>query len=652
MKARGRASNGIDRRVEPMPPGNSENPRQLGALAVMHAQQGRLDHAVQLLHRALDRGPDIAELHNNLGMTLYSLQRTDEAVACYQKALALRPRYALAHNNLGVALAALGRHDEAIACYQEAMAIQTGYVEALNNLGTSLHAVDRSVEAVKRFGEALALRPDFIEARINLGHALSALGRAEEAIPCYEAALKVQPGKAITHVNLAGALLDAGRHAEAAEHYETAIALRPDLAAAHAGLGGVLLEIGRIDEARHCYERASAFEPQHPSHLLGLTRSIRLTSEDPFLGRILDMGKSIDSLEGGDRIDAHFALGKALADIGEHQQSFAHLVAGNSLRRRVVSYDEAGVLRQLERNAEVFTAELVRCRQNVGVPSALPIFIVGMPRSGSTLVEQMLASHGQVLGAGEVPAFADALRASGLQTPARPFPDSVPDWTADQLRHAAEEYLRRLELARSSSVTSAGSTSSKRAPADQLPLSASRHGVERITDKMLANFRYVGLIHLMLPNARIIHTRRDPVDTCLSCFSIQFAKVPYSFDLGEMGRFYKAYADLMEHWRTVLPPGRILDVQYEDLVRDFETTARRILTHCGLGWDDACLRYYETQRPVRTSSVTQVREPIYQHAIGRWRPDADLLRPLMDGLGIDSDRAVRVDKTTQKILRS
>jgi hypothetical protein len=159
----------------------------------------------------------------------------------------------------------------------------------------------------------------------------------------------------------------------------------------------------------------------------------------------------------------------------------------------------------------------------------------------------------------------------------------------------------------------------------------------------------------MLPNACIIHTRRDPIDTCLSCFSIQFAKVPYSFDLGEIGRYYKAYIGLMEHWRTVLPPGRILDVQYEDLVRDFEETARRILTHCGLGWDDACLRYYETQRPVRTSSVTQVREPIYQHAVGRWRPDADLLRPLVDGLGIDGDqnaRVANVDKTTQKTLQS
>jgi hypothetical protein len=241
-----------------------------------------------------------------------------------------------------------------------------------------------------------------------------------------------------------------------------------------------------------------------------------------------------------------------------------------------------------------------------------------MPRSGSTLVEQILASHPQVFGAGETDAFHTGLSIVGLRTTERSSPDSVPEWTAEDLRRAADQYLRLLGR--------------------DLPLFEDRTNVKRITDKMLSNFQYVGLIHLQLPQARIIHTRRDPVDTCLSCFSIQFAALRYTCDLGELGRYYAAYTSLMDHWRAVLPAGRMLEVQYERVVDDFEVMARTIISHCGLEWDDACLRFYETQRPVRTSSVTQVRRPIYRNSVGRWRPDADALRPLLDGLSRDNDR--------------
>lgn len=594
------------------PPGRRSDARRLGALALSHAQQGRLELAVQLLRQAIAADPGIAELHNNLGMTLYSMNRAQDAIGAYRKALALRPDYPMALNNLGVALAALGSHEEAIAAYKKALASMPDYAEVLNNLGTSLHAVERSAEAVGYFRRALRYRPEFTEAKVNLGHALCALGRPADAVPYYQDVLGAQPEGATAHVDLAGALRESGRTVEALELYRKAVALAPDLAAAHAGLGLALLELGKADEARRSHRTAFRLEPQRAGHLLGLALSTKLTPEHPDLGSILELSGVVEQLDAADKIDAHFALAKAFSDIGEQQRSFEHQLAGNALKRTRITYDEAATLRQLQRIREVFTADRIRQLHNSGISSSLPVFIVGMPRSGSTLVEQTLASHSEVIGAGELDAFSQALAAAGLQTCQSAFPEPVLRLSANQLPRAAEGYLSRLVQ------TAAQSGRSRQ--------------VLCITDKMLSNFRFLGLIHVLLPQARIIHMRRDPIDTCLSCFSIQFARLPFTYDLGELGRFYVAYDSLMAHWRTVLPRGRVLEVQYEELVNDFEPVVRRILDYCGLEWQDSCLRFHETERPVRTASVTQVRQPLYRHAVGRWRPDPTWLRPLLGEL--------------------
>jgi hypothetical protein len=236
-------------------------------------------------------------------------------------------------------------------------------------------------------------------------------------------------------------------------------------------------------------------------------------------------------------------------------------------------------------------------------------------------VEQILASHPGVFGGGERVDFSAALRGMGADRPATPFPRSVLGFTSSDFRHLAEWYLGRMgdaaAAARSRDPSAFGVT------------------IDRITDKTLNNFFCIGLIHLTLPNARIIHTRRDPVDCCLSCFSRLFgSQLSFTYDLGELGRYYRAYQGLMEHWSKILPSGAILDVQYENVVEDLEGQARRLITHCGLEWHDACLAFHQTRRPVKTASVGQVREPIYRTSVKRWRPADDVLRPLLDGLGI------------------
>jgi hypothetical protein len=304
----------------------------------------------------------------------------------------------------------------------------------------------------------------------------------------------------------------------------------------------------------------------------------------------------------------HFGLAKAYDDIGERERGFAHLLRGNSAKRCQIEYDEAATLSAFDRIAEVFTPELLATRQNLGDPSPTPVFIVGMPRSGTTLVEQTLASHHAVFGAGERREMAmGVLRLRTERPGAAGFPEAVVTMTGEAFRRLGADYVAALRPLAPDAV--------------------------RITDKMPGNFAYLGLIRMVLPNARIIHLVRDPVDTSLSCFSKLFTDgMAYSYDLAELGRYHRTYQRLMAHWRSVLPGNALLEVEYEALVEDFEAQARRLVAHCGLEWDPACLEFYKTSRPVQTASMTQVRQPIYRSSVGRWRPDAALLQPLLEAL--------------------
>ena len=591
----------------------------LQLLGIIRAREGRLDEAIALLRKALLLEPNSAEAHNNLGMALHAAGQSTPAVAHYEQALAINPRYAVAHNNLGIARAALDRPEDAIVQYGRALVLDPRYVEALSNLGNALARLGRRNEAVEALQKALAIRPDFVEARTNLGIVLSALDRHQDAIVEFRHALSVQPKNPRLHLNIGNALHALNRHDEAITHYREALALDPGSALAASKLGLALEEIGRIEDARIAYEKAIALEPRRPSHYHSLTKIRKTASGDPHLARMEVLARGMRSLAAPDQIELHFALGKALADAGEDERAFGHFFEGNALKRRELRYDEATVLGRLDRTRKIFTPELMRSKHGTGDPSRLPIFIVGMPRSGSTLVEQILASHPAVLAGGEINDFREASRELGAQTGAEPFPENVPGMTAEQLRGLAENYLGRI-----TKIAAAGSSSRP----------------QRITDKLPANFRYAGLIHLALPNARIIHTCRDPIDTCLSCFSILFVTQPFTYDLGELGRYYRTYARLMDHWREMLPSSVLLDVKYEELVADFEAQARRIVTHCGLEWDDRCLAFYDARRPVRTASLVQVRQPVYQTSIGRWRPSDDVLRPLLHEIALAPSAAL------------
>jgi hypothetical protein len=309
------------------------------------------------------------------------------------------------------------------------------------------------------------------------------------------------------------------------------------------------------------------------------------------------------------RIEVHFALGKAFADAGQFEPSFRHLRLGNALKRVNIAYDEAGTLGIMKRLQDAFSGELLDRRHGFGDPSSTPVFVVGMPRSGTTLIEQILASHPKVFGAGERHEFhriAVARGGAGIASAALP----------EQLSLLADDGLRRLGAEYAAAIGALAPNAS------------------RVVDKMPGNFLHVGLIALALPNARIIHVSRDPVDTCVSCFATLFSgEQPYAYNLAELGRYYRAYDALMRHWRDVVPSGVMLEVRYEDIVDDLESQARAMIAHCGLEWDAACLEFHRTKRSVRTASKAQVRQPLYRSAVGRAKAYGPMLAPLLQALG-------------------
>jgi Flp pilus assembly protein TadD len=581
-------------------------------LGEMLRLSGRFKEAIAAGLRAIELEPNQPAALNNLGIAYFDTEDFEPAERCYRRALALDPGFAEAYSNLGNVLRTRKRLDEAVVAYNRAIELKPTYAEAYNNLGTTLRDQKKAAESEAVYLKALALKPEDPPTLNNLALALLALEREEEAEAAVGRALVLAPDDADAH-NLAGRiLLDNSKPEQAVASFLEAIAKKPDMVDAHNNLGNALKELGRVEEAMEAYYNARRIEPKATAVFINLVDAKAFKSaDDPDLLAMEELAKEMPSLSEDEQMQLHFSLSKAYGDLKRHGESFEHMLQGSALKRKQITYLERDTLWLFDRIREVFTPELMRSKAGSGDPSDVPLFILGMPRSGSTLVEQVLASHPRVFGAGELKDFdkvAKSVHGPGGAIIA--YPEFLASFDAEHLRRMGAHYVHRL-----------------RAYSADAP---------RITNKMPSSSFYVGLIHLCLPNARIIHTVRNPVDTCLSCFSKLFSgEQSFSYELGELGRYYRKYHELMEHWRRVLPPGVMLDVQYEEVVADFETQARRIVAHCGLEWNEACLAFHENKRPVKTASSLQVRRPIYQSSIGRWLPYKDQLEPLLRELPIE-----------------
>jgi tetratricopeptide (TPR) repeat protein len=575
-------------------------------LGILLQEAGKLEESLACLARVVTLTPDSPQAHNNLANTFRRLNRLDHAEAHYSRALALNPEYAEAHSNRAFLLTALGRHDEAADAARRAIALNPRLVDAYLNLAdveASRHRHHASLQALDALQSVAPHHPAGLVARAQ---ALRQLERNDEALRFAQQAVATAPQSAHAHHSLGQVLQALGRHDEALAAFEHAAALPGTVAEeALVARATLFLETGRKDEAMAAFDRALTAFPGSMKALAARAEAKTFKPGDPdieAMNAVLAQGdrRSVD-----DRLAAHFALGKAYLDVGDAPRAFRHLDTGNRQKRLTFAYDPAAALRWLQRIAETFTPALIERFAAAGAPSELPVFIVGMPRSGSTLVEQILASHPQVYGAGELSTLRLIVESSGA------FPDFMQPVSREDLARMGRTYLERV--------------------------TALAQGKQRVVDKMPGNFFYAGLISLILPGARIIHCRRDAVDTCLSCYTKLFAgEQQFAYDQTELGTFYRAYEKLMAHWRAVLPPAQFIEVDYEAVVDDLEGEARRLIGFLNLPWDEACLKFHENRRVVRTASVNQVRQPVYTTSKGRWRRYADHLGPLLAALGTDA----------------
>jgi tetratricopeptide (TPR) repeat protein len=601
------------------------------ALGASLKAQGRLAEAVVAQQQAALLAPDDAAIHYNVGNSLLASGRHAAAAQSYRRALALEPASAEANTHLGHALAAQGQLAEAVQAYRCALQIRADAIDAHAGLAHALLVSGAPADAEAHFLRVLAARPHDAKAHNSLGVVYRGLGRLADAEDCYRAALAITPQAAELHNNLGNTLREQGRielaqasyrHAaaldgtlaeplfnlgntlraqalqvEAEDCYRRALAIDPGYLMALNNLGLCLKKQGRLEEASACFESAIAIKPDFLQSQCNLAPFRHYTADDPHLHVVEQQQHQLPALPVAGRISYWFALGKMREDAGRYADAFAAYAEGNRLQRQELPYDEAAEVGLMQRLRGVFSAEFIAAGPAPDPSARVPVFIVGMPRSGTTLIEQILSSCAGVHGAGELTDLDDMLHVVGHRAgdTGIAYPEAVVGLAPAALRRLGEAYIERVW---------------------QLAPDA-----ERITDKLPANFLHVGMIRRMLPQAKIIHAMRDPMDSCFSCYARLFegGNLPFSYDLGSVGRYYVRYIQLMQHWQEVLPRASMLELRYEDMVADTEGQARRLLDYLGLPWDERCLDFHRNQRVVRTASIAQVRKPIYHSSVARWK---------------------------------
>jgi tetratricopeptide (TPR) repeat protein len=560
------------------------------------ARLGRLDDAVASYHRALRLSPDFAEAHNNLGHALLDLRQPDAAASSFRRAIELKAGYPEAHDNLGTALFELGHPDEAVASHNRALEIEPQFCEAHNNLGNALLELGSVEGALASYRRALKINPQFSEAHNNLGNALRGLGQLGEAEASYRRALVIDPLFAEAYYNLGIALRLQGRTSEAQDSCRRALELKPQSAATYAVLAEASADQGNFAEAGELFERAISLQPESPEILAGIARLRKMThADEAWLVQALRIaGRGLPPRQ---EIALRYAIGKYFDDVQDFDQAFTNFHRANELTKlRRAPHDREQLTNIVDLIIRTYTAGWVNRPRPHTLESRRPVFIVGMLRSGTSLAEQILASHPAVFGAGELTFWSSAFASYQLSALSAQASDTV-------LPRMATDYLQLLQSLSGDAV--------------------------RVVDKMPTNFPFLGMIHAALPNARFIHLQRNPADTCLSVYFQHFeTTVSYANDREDLAHYYSEYLRVMRHWRSALPSHVILDVPYEGLVDQQEAWSRRMLEFVGLPWDPSCLNFHTTNRTVITASKWQVRQAITRASIGRWRNYEKVLGPL------------------------
>jgi tetratricopeptide (TPR) repeat protein len=558
----------------------------------------RPDEAIACYRRATEIKPDYIEALVSMGDALLGQRRLEDAATCYRRVLQLKPDFAEGHNNLGNALRELGRINEAEDSYRRAVALQPGYAKLHNNLGNALLDLGKIAEAAASYGRALELEPSFARARSNLGSAQRELGRIDEAEATYRLALAIQPDSAEILTNLGVVQRLQGRAADAEVSFRRALDINPVAVATINSLAELHADRGQFGEAESLYRQACDLQPSSAQAWAGIAALRKMSEADiEWLARAQQIAQQ--PLRPRDAAHLHYAMGKYFDDVRNYDLAFPNYRRANEIAKSYgPAHDREALAQTFKFVRQLYNRDWLERAKLHDNNSSRPIFVIGMPRSGTSLVEQILASHPDVFGAGELPFW----KTASLEVGAAALRESLSD---SGLARLANEYLRLL---------------AKLSP-----------DAARVVDKMPGNFAHLGMIHAAFPQARIIHMQRNPVDTCLSIYFQNFHVAhTYANDLGDLAHYYNEYLTLMRHWRSVLPQNLILDVPYEALVTDPETWSREVVDFVGLPWNAACIDFHRTERRVSTFSKWQVRQKISRTSVERWRNYESFVAPLRD----------------------
>jgi tetratricopeptide (TPR) repeat protein len=615
-------------------------------LGASYRLQGDPVKALSIIEPLARRHPGSADILHEFGLCLGAAGRGAEAIAAVREVVRIEPRHAGAWRTLGDQLNVAGDEEGSRAAFEKHLDVSTSHPELVeaaeclrvNKLAEAERLTRKvlkedpiDVIAIRMLAEigikvgqledarnllerCLQLAPGFHLARHNYASLLLRRNELDAALAEIEKLLLAEPNNPSFQLFKGTVLVRKGDHPPALALFERVLKDYPRQAPAHMNYGHTLKTVGRLDEAVAAYRKAIELSPGIGEAYWSLAnlKTFRFTDGD-----VAKMREQFRP-EGGhpdDQGHLAFALGKALEDRKQYDESFEFYSLGNAIRRKDHRYDPRKNIYNTARQIKALDAAFFAARQGYGCMAPDPIFIVGLPRAGSTLLEQILASHSQVEGTSELPdiiAMSRKLGGRSRRNQATKYPEILNDLTPLQFAELGESYMRTTRV--------------------------QRRGAPYFIDKMPNNFQHVGLIHLILPNAKIIDARRHPMAGCFSCFKQLFAHgQTYTYDLADLGHYYRDYVKLMDHWDEVLP-GRVLRVQYEDMVADTEAQIRMLLDYCGLEFEEQCLRFYETDRAIRTPSAEQVRQPVYKEGLEHWRNYEKHLGPLKEALGPLLDR--------------
>jgi len=616
-------------------------------LGEMHRRLKAIDSSIQCGQSAAELDPDSATIWSNLGIAYYDAKQYSQAEECHKRALAINPKQSCSLNNMGSICKINGKTTEAIEFYQAAIAASPQFAESFNNLGVIFLQQQEFTQAFDYLQRALILAPTFADAHCNMGLTLLGLEQCDDALIHFENTLQLKPDYAEAYYGIAKLHLlkhefteseyyirkaialnaqqvefyrvladiynEQGDHEQALKYLDAALSIDDTLASLHISKGNVLMEAGRISEAESQFSNVTqdiVIDTRVLAHYC-LVQLRKTTENSPSVKALLSIADNISEVSPNKQEYLYFSLGKCFDDLGDWPKAFDYFTQGCKLKRKRITYNIAEQFQLTEKLIQCFNKNTIEYLRAFANPSALPIFIVGMPRSGTTLVEQIISSHPDVYGAGELK-YLNTL----IQQPVKNretkiyYPENIQHLSSENCRAITDKYLFYLQRLSPNAM--------------------------RITDKMPHNFIAIGLIHALFPHAKIIHVKRNPMDTCLSCYTKLFSHGQnYSYDLTELGQYYTCYERIMNHWRDILPPNAWLDIEYEDVVQNLETEAKRLIEFCDLTWEPACLAFHQSKRQVRTASFMQVRQPVYASSVERWRRFERELAPYWGHFGFE-----------------